>query len=228
MTELKVIAHIHNDYKEKFGIPRQSGLVSKVKSRIVFTKEYRDETSLRGMEDYSHLWLIWIFSKADTKGKFSPTVRPPRLGGNKRMGVFATRSPFRPNSLGLSSVKFVEIQKDPVDGPVIIVEGADLLDGTPIVDIKPYLPFTDIHNDAKGGFAEEKFDYHLDIQYTCDTKNISDDIIDTITETLMQDPRPSYQEDPERIYGMVLGEYEIKFKVDKKICYVISIERDLK
>ncbi len=220
---MKVIAKIKTDFPEKFGIPRQSGLVDTV-ATIVFEPEYRVDEALRGIEGFSHLWLIWEFSEAK-RDEWSPTVRPPRLGGNKRMGVFATRSPFRPNSIGLSSVKLIKTEKT-TEGTVLIVSGADLLDGTPIFDIKPYLSFTDCHTDAVGGFADEKKEYSLKV-------NCEDNLLSTIPkekikpllEVLSGDPRPQYIDDPERIYGMRYGGYEIKFSVNKDILTVKSIEK---
>lgn len=220
--ELKVIAHIHTDFPEKFGIPRQSGIVSSV-GKIVFEPEYRVPDALKGMEGFSHLWLIWQFSKNPDKN-WTPTVRPPRLGGNKRLGVFATRSPFRPNSLGLSSVEFVKIEYDANLGPVIIVKGADMADGTPIFDIKPYLAYTDSHTDAVGGFADGVFDYSLRVE-------IPDELLEKIPEKhradivklLENDPRPSYHDDPGRVYGMSYAELEIKFTVQNDVIKVHEI-----
>ncbi len=219
--ETKIIAHIHNDFKTKFGVPRQSGLVKDIDSVIVFEPEYRDPSALRGIEQFSHLWLIWQFSQA-VRDDWSPTVRPPRLGGNKRMGVFATRSPFRPNAIGLSSVKLEGISQT-ADGTVLHVSGADLMDGTPILDIKPYLSFTDSHPDATGGFAAEKLDYALKVE-------CSKDLLDRIPPSkqsamlalLAQDPRPSYQND-DRIYGFDFGEFEIRFTVADGVLTVMDI-----
>ena len=192
---MKIIARIYNDFKEKFGIPRQSGILSDFKSKIVFEPEYRVKEALRGIDGYSHLWLIWEFSEAKRK-EFSPTVRPPRLGGNKRMGVFATRSPFRPNPIGLSSVKLIEIKDTANEGTVLLVTGADLLDGTPIYDIKPYLAFTDSHPDAVSGFAEEVKDYSLDVDFPTSLLNlISAEKRESLSRLLADDPRPSYIED---------------------------------
>lgn len=210
---MKIIARIKNDFKEKFGIPRQSGLADTLVSRIIFEPEYRVKEALRGIKGYSHLWLLWEFSEAKCK-KWSPTVRPPRLGGNKRMGVFATRSPYRPNPIGLSSVKLLGIEESRELGAVLVVCGADLLDGTPIYDIKPYLAFTDSHPDAIGGFAEEVMEDKLSVE-------ISEELLSRVGKEkrkglltiLKGDPRPSYQNDPERIYGMKFAEYEVFFKV---------------
>ncbi len=211
---MKIIAHIQTDFDTKFGIPRQSGLVEGLKGRIIFEPEYRHVETLRGLEGFSHIWLLWHFSEA--KGQWSPTVRPPMLGGNKRMGVWATRSPFRPNNIGLSSVRLTAIHLQTSDGPVLEVEGADLLNGTPILDIKPYLPFTDSHPDARGGFAQE-------IQETCQplevlfppqmSKTWSEKQLQTLRQILAADPRPHYHADPERTYAMNFAGREIRFQV---------------
>jgi len=210
---LKPIAHIHTDFPAKFGIPRQSGLVSSLSGVIVFTPEFRNPEALRGLEAYSHLWLIWQFSQAVRSG-FSPTVRPPRLGGNRRMGVFATRSPFRPNPIGLSSVALEKIELQSPNGPLVYVLGADLMDNTPIYDIKPYLPFTDSHPNARAGFAEKTQAHALSVVFpeelllkVPETKRCA------LTEILRQDPRPSYQTDPHRVYGFCFAGLEIKFTV---------------
>ena len=220
---MKVIAKIKTDFPEKFGIPRQSGLADSM-ATIIFEPEYRNDEALRGIEGFSHLWLIWEFSEAKRDG-WSPTVRPPRLGGNKRMGVFATRSPFRPNPIGLSSVKLIGLEKTK-QGTVLIVSGADLLDGTPIYDIKPYLPFTDSHPDALGGFADERKNYSLKVE--CEETLLSvipNKKIKPLMDILSGDPRPQYIDDSERIYGMKYGEFEIKFTVDADILTVKSIEK---
>ncbi len=210
---MKIIAKIYNDYTGKFGIPRQSGIADKVISKIVFEKEFRDVSAIKGIEEFSHLWLIWNFSKSQRDG-FSPTVRPPRLGGNTRMGVFATRSPYRPNPLGLSSVKLIKTEISG-DGPVLYVSGADLLNGTPIYDIKPYIPYSDCHTDAVGGFAEEKKDYKLKVIYSDEILNkFPKEKRETLITILENDPRPSYQKDKERLYGFSFAGFEIKFKVD--------------
>ena len=207
------IVRIHSDFPDKFGIPRQSGLVQELQARIVFEPPYRNADALRGLEDYSHLWLIWQFSRA-VRSTWSPTVRPPRLGGNTRMGVFATRSPYRPNPLGLSCVRLESIEYTD-NGPVLIVSGADLLDGTPIYDIKPYLPHIDAHPDARGGFAAEHAGYGLAV--CCPEEllhRLPEDKRGALLGVLRQDPRPSYQSDPERIYGMRFAGFEVKFTVD--------------
>lgn len=212
--ELKIIAKIHTDFPTKFGIPRQSGLVDELKATIVFEPEYRVADAVRGLEDFSHVWLIWQFSEAVRDG-WSPTVRPPRLGGNKRMGVFSTRAPFRPNAIGLSSVKLerVEITRDL--GPVLHVSGADLMDGTPIFDIKPYLPYVDSHPEAKGGFAQPLTSYELEVDFPEELlERVAKDKREALTAILKQDPRPAYQKDPDRIYGFPFAGQEIKFTVD--------------
>ncbi len=219
--KIRIIARIHSDFSEKFGIPRQSGLAKNI-SKIVFEKDFRNPDALRGIEGYSHLWLIWKFSESENTG-FSPTVRPPRLGGNKRMGVFATRSPFRPNPIGLSSVEFLGTEKTD-EGTVLIVKGADLLDGTPIYDIKPYLAFTDSHPDAVCGFADEKSGYSLKVHFPEQLKKLfSDEQADILSDLLSQDPRPSYIDDESRIYGMLFTGKQIKFKVSQNILEVISV-----
>ena len=221
---MKIIAKIHNDFKEKFGIPRQSGLSGEMKSRIVFEPEYRNPEALRGIEGYSHLWLIWQFSLVETD-KWSPTVRPPRLGGNKRVGVFATRSPFRPNPLGLSSVKLESIEITKNEGTVLIVSGADLLDGTPIYDIKPYIAYSDCHTDAVSGFADPVREYHLNVVFCKELLSLIDiSKQNSLIKILEQDPRPSYQNDPDREYGMRFSDYEIFFKVDGNTLTVTRVE----
>lgn len=221
---MKIIARIHNDFKEKFGIPRQSGLSGELKSRIVFEPEYRNPDALRGIDGYSHLWLIWQFSQSLREG-WSPTVRPPRLGGNKRMGVFATRSPFRPNPIGLSSVRLEEVIQTKNEGTVLIVSGADLLDGTPIYDIKPYIAYSDCHQDAVSGFAEPVQDYHLDVDFCKELlSKIHISKQKALIEILRQDPRPSYQNDPDREYGMRFADYEIFFKVSGNLLIVTRVE----
>ncbi len=209
---MKIIARIRTDFKEKFGIPRQSGLARTV-GRIVFEPEYRNPDALRGIEGYSHLWLLWCFTEAQREG-WSPTVRPPRLGGNKKMGVFATRSPFRPNPIGLSSVRLIAVEDTP-EGKVLVVEGADILDGTPIYDIKPYLPFTDCHPDAVGGFADGVSDYEVEVVFPEELRRrLTDEEYENALAVLKQDPRPSYKGDGEREYGMLLGRHEIFFRAE--------------
>lgn len=222
---MKVIAKIRTDFKEKFGIPRQSGLVDSLRARIVFEPEYRVREALRGIEDFSHLWLIWEFSEAK-RDTWSPTVRPPRLGGNKRMGVFATRSPFRPNPVGLSSVRLIGIEHTDTEGDVLIVSGADLMDGTPIYDIKPYLPFTDCHTDARGGFADEKKEYSAEVIIPDHVaEGISEGRINEIRELLLQDPRPSYRDDESREYGMSYAGLEISFRATGSTLEVVEIKK---
>ncbi|MED9823034.1 MAG: tRNA (N6-threonylcarbamoyladenosine(37)-N6)-methyltransferase TrmO [Christensenellales bacterium] len=222
---MKIIARIHSDFKEKFGIPRQSGLVPQTRAAIVFEPPYRCADALRGLEGYSHLWLIWSFSKAERDG-WSPTVRPPRLGGNTRMGVFATRSPFRPNAIGLSCVTIEEIRLHTPEGPVIIVGGADLLDGTPIYDVKPYLPHIDSHPDARGGFAEAQKDYALTVDFPETLlMQIEESKREALLGVLAGDPRPSYQNDPERIYGVRFACYNVQFTVSSGTLTVVNVQR---
>ena len=222
---MKIIARIQNGFTDKFGIPRQSGLAPGVLSRIVFEPEYRQPEALRGLEEFSHLWLIWEFSKA-RRDTWSPTVRPPRLGGNTRMGVFATRSPFRPNPVGLSSVRLEEIQWHAPDGPALVVSGADLMDGTPIYDIKPYLPYADCHPEARGGFADAVKDKALRVH--CPEEllvQIPAAHRDAVLDLLAQDPRPSYQHDPQRVYGMAYAGMDVRFSVDGEELTVLDIVR---
>lgn len=211
------IAHIYNDFDSKFGIPRQSGLVEGLEGRIVFCPEYRNAEALRGLEGFSHIWLLWDFSRAHN-GKWSPTVRPPRLGGNRRMGVWATRSPFRPNNIGLSSVRIMHIETNTPDGPVIHVEGADLMNGTPILDIKPYLPFTDSHPEATSGWTEETRNTTLRVVLPDDVRQHSPSIEPhhwtAIEGILAGDPRPHYQNDPTRVYSFEFRGTTIHFRVD--------------
>ena len=220
---MKIIARIRSDFPEKFGIPRQSGLVEELKARIVFEPEYRNPDALRGLEGYSHLWLIWQFSES-VREHWSPTVRPPRLGGNQRVGVFATRSPFRPNPIGLSSVRILSIDLHTEEGPVIFVAGADLMDQTPIYDIKPYLPHVDSHPEAKGGFAYEVKDYALHVDFPEEEiRRLPEEKREALRSLLEQDPRPSYQQDPERIYGLSFAGYEVKFRVEGETLTVLHV-----
>ena len=222
---MKIIAKIHNDFKEKFGIPRQSGQSGELLSRIVLEPEYRNPDALRGIDGFSHLWLIWEFSESQ-RDSWTPTVRPPRLGGNKRMGVFATRSPFRPNPIGLSSVKLERIEQTQNEGTVLIVSGADMLDGTPIYDIKPYVSYSDCHTDAVSGFADPVKEYSLNVVFCKDLlSKIEESKQNALIEILKQDPRPSYQNDPEREYGMRFSSYEIFFKVDKETLTVTAVKQ---
>ena len=227
--KLKVIAYARNGFSQKFGIPRQSREDSCIETHIIFAPAYCVREALRGIEEYSHLWLIWGFHEAkkqEGEESWSPTVRPPRLGGNKRMGVFATRSPFRPNPLGLSCVEIDYIDLEDQDGPVIYVKGADLMDGTPIYDIKPYLSFSDCHPNAKNGFAEATQDYHLEVQIS---NHLLQEILhegcpwDAIKEILSQDPRPAYQNDPERVYHLDYEAWAVDFTADSATVCVKNI-----
>jgi len=214
IIETKVIARIHSEFPTKFGIPRQSGLVPSLRARIVFEPEYRNAEALRGIEEFSHLWLIWGFSEVQQEG-WSPTVRPPRLGGNRRMGVFATRSPFRPNPIGLSCVELIEADFNPKN-PTLLVGGADLMDGTPIYDIKPYLLTTDCHPEASKGFTQEHEDYQLDVEIPeAIARRLKPEKLEKLREVLAQDPRPAYHHDEERVYGFPFDGYEVRFAVEK-------------
>ena len=219
---MQVIARVHSDFSSKFGVPRQSGLVDALEATVVFEPEYRNADALRGMEGFSHLWLIWVFDQA-VRDTWSPTVRPPRLGGNQRMGVFATRSPFRPNPIGLSSVQLKEIRQTE-DGPVLVIRGADLMDGTPILDIKPYIPYADAHPDAIGGFAAVPAGETLQVVIpdAC-LKKIPENRREALRGVLAQDPRPHYQQDPERIYGFGFAGMEIHFSVDGTVLTVREV-----
>ena len=220
---MNIIARMKSDFPTKFGIPRQSGLVEELRSTIVFEPQYRNADALRGLEDFSHLWIIWQFSEA-VREDWSPTVRPPRLGGNTRMGVFATRSPFRPNEIGLSCVKIIGIEQTDEYGAVIVVAGADLMDGTPIFDIKPYIPYSDCHPDAIGGFTENADSFLLDVEYT-------DEVIakvpvqkrPALLGVLSHDPRPSYHKDTDRIYGLTFSGFDVRFTVKDHILTIIEI-----
>lgn len=222
--EMHPIAHMRSDFPTKFGIPRQSGLVEELRSMIVFEPEYRSEDALRGIEDFSHLWLIWQFSQAVREG-WSPTVRPPRLGGNTRMGVFATRSPFRPNNLGLSCVRLLEVKHTQQYGTVLIVGGADLLDGTPIFDIKPYIPYSDSHPEAAGGFTDRAGDFLLKVDFPQELlKKLPPDKQAAAIGVLSHDPRPSYQNQPGRVYGLSFGGFDIRFTVEEETLTVLNVE----
>ena len=224
---MKVIARIHTDFPEKFGVPRQSGLVPALRAKIVFEPEYRNPDALRGIEGFSHLWLIWQFSAA-VRDTWSPTVRPPRLGGNERVGVFATRSPFRPNAIGLSCVKLEGVRHEDGLGDVLIVSGADLMDGTPIYDIKPYLPYADCKPEASGGFAPQRGEA-LAVDFPAELlSRVPEDKRDALTGVLAQDPRPHYQSDPQRVYGMAFAGLEVRFRVADGAVYVVEVreERD--
>lgn len=220
---MNIIARMKSDFPTKFGIPRQSGLVEALRSTIVFEPEYRNADALRGLEDFSHLWIIWQFSEA-VRPDWSPTVRPPRLGGNTRMGVFATRSPFRPNEIGLSCVKLVGIEQTADSGTVIHVAGADLMDGTPILDIKPYLAYADSHPEASGGFVAGLSDRSVTVD--CDPallEPLPKDVSRRLLAVLAHDPRPSYQDDPERVYGMDFAGYNVRFTVADGVLRVTEI-----
>ena len=211
---MRVIARIHSDFSTKFGVPRQSGLVDALESTVVFEPEYRNPDALRGLEDFSHLWLVWVFDKA-VRRDWSPTVRPPRLGGNRRMGVFATRSPFRPNPIALSSVKLAGIEQTPNLGPVLHILGADLMDGTPILDIKPYIPYADAHPEALGGFAAVPAGETLEVIIPPELlEKIPPERREALRGVLAQDPRPHYQDDPGRIYGFGFAGMEVRFSVE--------------
>lgn len=222
-NEMRVIARIHNDFPTKFGIPHQSNRLDVLKATIVFEKEYRVRDAVRGLEEYSYIWLLWQFSEA-VRDEWSPTVRPPRLGGNTRMGVFATRSPFRPNNIGLSSVKLEKIEQDPVLGPVLHISGADLMDGTPIYDIKPYLPYVDSHPEAAGGFTDRIEDYRLEVEFPEPLmEQIPKEQREALLEVLANDPRPRYQNDPDRLYGIAYGQKDIQFRVRDKKLQVVNV-----
>lgn len=224
-TELNIIAHIRTDFSTKFGIPRQSGLVDELEATIIFEPEYRNPDALRGLDEYTHLWLLWQFSECIDK-EWTPTVRPPRLGGNKRMGVFATRSPFRPNPIGLSCVKLLGIDKTEKYGCVIRVSGADLLDGTPIYDIKPYLPYVDSHPNASNGFALDEKSGRLSVEIPEEIiKIIPPEKQAALKAVLAQDPRPGYQDNPERIYGIEFAGFDVRFTVVSNLLTVTEIKR---
>ena len=236
---MEKIAVIKNDFVEKFGIPRQSGMADTVISKIVFEPEYRDANAFRGLEEYSHIWLLWLFSEnmlqsdeqnydVEPGKSWSPTVRPPKLGGNKRVGVFATRSPFRPNPIGMSCVKLEKIDFDSTEGPVLYVRGADIMNGTPIIDIKPYLPYADSHPEARGGFGEKKRDFRMPVQFPLEISRkmgnrMTLDQRDALADILSLDPRTSYQDDTDREYGMTYGKFNIKFRVEDGVLRVTDI-----
>ena len=220
---MKIIARIRSDFPEKFGIPRQAGLVPELVSKIVFEPEFRDPNALRGIEEWTHLWLIWQFSEA-IRDEWPPTVRPPRLGGNERVGVFATRSPFRPNPIGLSSVRLEKVAAEDGLGTVLYVSGADLMDGTPIYDIKPYLAYTDSHPDASGSFAAEVFGHSLEVDFPEELLcRLPEDKRAAAIGMLSNDPRPAVQHDPDRVYGVLFGSNEIKFRVDGERLFVLEV-----
>lgn len=220
---MKIIARIQTDFPDKFGIPRQSGLVQELQGKIVFEPEFRSPEAVRGLDAFSHIWLLWQFSKAH-KTQWSPTVRPPRLGGDKRVGVFATRSPFRPNDIGLSSVRLQRVEIDSHDGPVLYVSGADLVDGTPIYDIKPYLPYVDCHPDATEGYTSQTRLHQLQVEFPAELlARYPQDKQAAIVHVLEQDPRPAYIQDPERIYGLSFAGYDVKFKVEGDVLIVCDV-----
>ena len=220
---IKPIAVMRSDFPTKFGIPRQSGLVDSLRSTIVFEPEFRNPDALRGLEDFSHIWLIWQFSEA-VRTEWTPTVRPPRLGGNTRMGVFATRSPFRPNSLGLSCVKIISIESTAENGTVIHVAGADLMDGTPIFDIKPYIPYGDCHPEALGGFTSTAGDFLLQVVFPRELlEKLPKNKQEAAMELLSHDPRPSYQAQSDRIYGLSFAGFDIRFTVENNVLHVKEV-----
>lgn len=222
---IKVIARMKSDFPTKFGIPRQSGLVDELRSTVIFEPEFRNADALRGIEGYSHLWLIWQFSEA-VRTEWSPTVRPPRLGGNTRMGVFATRSPFRPNSLGLSSVRLLGVEETKEYGTVLHVGGADLMDGTPIFDIKPYIPYGDSHPEATGGFTDTADDFLLEVDFPAPLlETLPQDKREAAIGVLSHDPRPSYQRSPERVYGLPFAGYDIRFRVQDNKLTVLELNQ---
>ena len=221
--QLKQIATVHNGFATKFGVPRQSGLVEEARARIVFEREYRVPEALRGIEDFSHLWILWGFHQAE-RTDWSPTVRPPRLGGNVRKGVFATRSPFRPNALGLSCVRLLAVEST-AEGPVLVIAGADMVDGTPVYDIKPYIPYADAHPEARGGFTEQVSREGIPV---LDPENqlekLPEETARAVRALLSQDPRPGYQKDPERVYGFPYDGWEIRFRVGEKGAEVVEVQ----
>ena len=220
---IRPVAHIESDFAEKFGIPRQAGIVEELRARVVFDGEYRSDEALRGIEGFSHLWLIWGFSEA-VRDEFSPTVRPPRLGGNVRMGVFATRSPFRPNSLGLSCVRLLGVEKREGRGTTLLVGGADLMDGTPIYDVKPYIPYADAHPEAKGGFAPDAGKTLEVVFEGASLEKVPADKRGALRGVLENDPRPRYQDDPERVYAMSFAGMTVRFQVRDDQLTVTEVE----
>ena len=222
---MKIIARIRSDFPTKFGIPRQSGRVEELTACIVFEPEYRVREAVKGLEDFSHIWLLWEFSQS-IRESWSPTVRPPRLGGNERMGVFATRSPFRPNPVGLSCVKLEKIDLESKEAPVLIVSGADLMDGTPIYDIKPYIPLSDCHPEASEGYTKETRVHELEVHFPEELLRVyPEEKREAVIGVLAQDPRPAYVQDPERLYGVSFAGYDVKFKVENDILTVQNVEK---
>ncbi|NLY24968.1 MAG: tRNA (N6-threonylcarbamoyladenosine(37)-N6)-methyltransferase TrmO [Bacteroidales bacterium] len=223
VNEMKTIAHIETDFSTKFGIPRQSGMVEGLKGRIVFEPDYRNSDAVRGLEAYSHIWLIWAFSET-AREEWSPTVRPPRLGGNKRMGVFATRSPFRPNPIALSSVRLESVELHTPEGPVLHVSGADMINGTPIYDIKPYIVYADCHPDATGGFTDAITTQTLRVYFPAELlSSIPGEKREALLSILANDPRPSYQDDSERVYGLSFSGLDIRFTVEGDCLAVVDV-----
>ena len=221
---IRPVAHIESDFPEKFGIPRQAGIVEELRARVVFDGEYRNDEALRGIEGFSHLWLIWHFSEAE-RDAWSPTVRPPRLGGNVRMGVFATRSPFRPNALGLSCVRLLGVERVEGKGLTLLVAGADLMDGTPIFDVKPYLPYADAHPEAVGGFAPDPGETLEVVFEDAALEKVPEEKRAALRGVLANDPRPRYQDDPERVYAMSFSALNVRFRVDGRRLTVTEVER---
>ena len=222
---MKVIGHIRTDFPSKFGIPRQSGLIDSLKGKIVLEPEYRNPQVYKGIEEFSHIWLLWEFSEAK-KEHWSATVKPPRLGGKKRMGVFATRAPFRPNNIGLSCVKLDRVEQDEKDGPVLWVAGVDLLDGTPIYDIKPYIPLTDCHPEASEGYTRETKIHELKVEFPEELLNqYPEEKRQAVLGILAQDPRPTYFQDRERVYGVPFAGFDVKFRVDGDLLIVCGLEK---
>ena len=223
---MNIIANIHSDFPTKFGIPRQSGLVEELTAKVIFTPKYRVPEAVRGLEDFSHIWLIWQFSQA-VRDSWSPTVCPPRLGGNTRMGVFATRSPFRPNAIGLSCVRLLKVEPNTPQGPVLTVAGADLMDGTPILDIKPYIPYADCQNDATGGFTDTAGDFLLTVDFPQPLLElVPKDRRAALKAVLSHDPRPSYQRNPDRVYGMEFAGVNVRFRVVEDTLTVVDVEKE--
>ena len=222
---MKIIGHIRTDFPSKFGIPRQSGLIDDLKGKIILEPEYRNPQVYKGIEEFSHIWLLWEFSEAK-KEHWSATVKPPRLGGKKRMGVFATRAPFRPNNIGLSCVKLDRVEQDEKDGPVLWVAGVDLLDGTPIYDIKPYIPLTDCHPEASEGYTKETKIHELKVEFPEELLNqYPEEKRQAVLGILAQDPRPTYFQDPERVYGVPFAGFDVKFRVDGDLLIVCGLEK---
>lgn len=221
---MDVIAVMHSDFPTKFGIPRQSGLAEALQSTIVFEPAYRNPEALQGIEGFSHLWILWQFSQA-VRQDWSPTVRPPRLGGNTRMGVFATRSPFRPNAIGLSCVRLLSVEHTQDMGTVLHIGGADLMDGTPILDIKPYIPYCDAHPEAMGGFTQDAGDFILEVDFPENLKQrLPAEKQEAICQVLSHDPRPSYQKDSDRVYGLSFAGHDIRFTVKDKVLTVVDVQ----